>query len=74
MRTRRLLLAIAACVFASSGAVMLEAATAARPAPTYLPELMDFRQGKLYPNDRPGLGVTLNEDFIKRHLVAESGA
>jgi len=22
----------------------------------------------------PGLGVTLNEDFIKRHLVAESGA
>ena len=23
--------------------------------------------------DRPGLGVTLNEDFIARHLVAESG-
>jgi L-alanine-DL-glutamate epimerase-like enolase superfamily enzyme len=21
----------------------------------------------------PGLGVTLNEDFIRRHLVAESG-
>ena len=24
--------------------------------------------------DRPGLGLTLNEDFVKRHLVAESGA
>ena len=23
--------------------------------------------------DRPGLGVTLNEDFVKHHLVAESG-
>lgn len=23
--------------------------------------------------DRPGLGVTLNEDFIQRHLIAESG-
>ena len=24
--------------------------------------------------DGPGLGVTLNEDFIAAHLVAESGA
>ncbi|MDE2679791.1 MAG: hypothetical protein OSB29_00330 [Verrucomicrobiota bacterium] len=24
--------------------------------------------------DRPGLGVTLNEDFIKEYLVSESGA
>jgi hypothetical protein len=23
--------------------------------------------------DRPGLGVTLNEDFVQAHLVAESG-
>jgi hypothetical protein len=23
--------------------------------------------------DRPGLGVTLNEDFVAAHLVAESG-
>jgi hypothetical protein len=26
----------------------------------YLPEYADFKQGKLYPNDRPGLGVTLD--------------
>jgi len=23
--------------------------------------------------DRPGLGVTLNEDFVKSHLISESG-
>jgi L-alanine-DL-glutamate epimerase-like enolase superfamily enzyme len=22
--------------------------------------------------DRPGLGVTLNEDFVRRHLISES--
>ena len=49
-----------------SGPVMLEAATAARTAPSYLPELMDFRQGKLYPNDRPGLGVTLELGGVKQ--------
>jgi L-alanine-DL-glutamate epimerase-like enolase superfamily enzyme len=26
----------------------------------YLPEFLDFREGKLYPNDRPGLGVTID--------------
>jgi hypothetical protein len=26
----------------------------------YLPEYVDFKAGKLYPNDRPGLGVTLD--------------
>ena len=49
-----------------SGPVMLEAATAARPAPSYLPELLDFRNGKMYPNDRPGLGVTLDVNGVKQ--------
>jgi galactonate dehydratase len=32
-----------------------------RPAPQpHLPESFDFRQGKMYPNRRPGLGVTLD--------------
>ena len=26
----------------------------------YLPEYTDFKAGKLYPNERPGLGVTLD--------------
>jgi galactonate dehydratase len=31
------------------------------PAPqSHLPESFDFRQGKMYPNRRPGLGVTLD--------------
>jgi L-alanine-DL-glutamate epimerase-like enolase superfamily enzyme len=32
-----------------------------KPAPQpHLPESFDFRQGKMYPNRRPGLGVTLD--------------
>jgi L-alanine-DL-glutamate epimerase-like enolase superfamily enzyme len=27
----------------------------------YAPELLEFRAGKLWPNDRPGLGVTIDE-------------
>ena len=29
--------------------------------------------GYMTISDRPGLGVTLDEDFVKKHLVAESG-
>ena len=29
--------------------------------------------GTIEVPDRPGLGVTLNEDFIQRHVIAESG-
>jgi L-alanine-DL-glutamate epimerase-like enolase superfamily enzyme len=35
----------------------------------YLPECLDFRDGKVLPNKRPGLGVTLKMDAIK--LVSE---
>jgi hypothetical protein len=35
----------------------------------YLPEFVDFRQGKLYTNDRPGLGVTV--DFKPLRLIGE---
>jgi L-alanine-DL-glutamate epimerase-like enolase superfamily enzyme len=28
--------------------------------------------GWMRPPDGPGLGVTINEDFVKRYLVAES--
>jgi L-alanine-DL-glutamate epimerase-like enolase superfamily enzyme len=42
-----------------SGPVMMEwAGSGTRPA--YLPEWLDFRSGKVYPNSRPGLGVSLN--------------
>ncbi len=31
----------------------------------YLPELFDFRQGKMYLNDRPGLGVTFDPKGLR---------
>jgi hypothetical protein len=31
-----------------------------RPVP-YLPEFLECRDGKVWPNDRPGLGVTVDE-------------
>jgi len=31
-----------------------------------LPEFVDFRQGKLYPNERPGLGVILEPKLLKQ--------
>ena len=35
---------------------------------SYLNEFLTFKEGKLYPNDRPGLGVTVNMDKLR--LVA----
>ncbi len=36
-------------------------------------EKIQARAGWITVPDAPGLGVTLNEDFVARHLVAESG-
>ena len=38
-------------------------------APAYLPEFVTFKAGKLYPNDRPGLGVTV--DFKALTQIAD---
>jgi galactonate dehydratase len=35
----------------------------------YLPECLDFKNGKLYPNERPGIGVTV--DFKRLTQIAE---
>ena len=35
----------------------------------YLPECYDFKSGKLWPNERPGLGVTL--DTSKLQLIGD---
>ena len=32
----------------------------------YLPECLDFKQGKLYTNERPGLGVSLDLKLLKQ--------
>jgi len=37
--------------------------------PAYLTEFVTFRNGKLFPNDRPGLGVTV--EFKALTQIAE---
>ena len=36
-------------------------------------EPMQARNGYIEAPDRPGLGVTLNEDFVKQYLISQSG-
>jgi L-alanine-DL-glutamate epimerase-like enolase superfamily enzyme len=51
-----------------SGPVLMECNLQGR-MPSYLPALVDLKEGKLYPNDRPGLGVELDMKQLKQ--VAE---
>jgi len=51
-----------------SGPVLFEYAFGGRTLP-HLPAGFDFKNGKLYPNERPGLGVEL--DMSKLQLIAE---
>jgi L-alanine-DL-glutamate epimerase-like enolase superfamily enzyme len=60
--------ALVGCLSTFSGPVLLEYNYGGRPIP-YLPECLDFKDGKAYTNDRPGLGVTLEVQQVK--LVSE---
>jgi L-alanine-DL-glutamate epimerase-like enolase superfamily enzyme len=63
-------IATAAQVHALAGfpqSVVFEYNYSTRPIP-YLNEFLTFKEGKLYSNDRPGLGVTLKMDQLR--LVA----
>jgi galactonate dehydratase len=51
-----------------SGPVLMEYNFEGRTFP-HLPVCLDFKNGKLYPNDRPGLGVEV--DFKPLTLIAE---
>ncbi len=51
-----------------SGPVMMEYNFQGRTLP-HLPVCLDFKDGKLYPNDRPGLGVELDMKQLK--MIAE---
>ena len=54
------------CLSTFSGPVIFECNY--RPLP-YLPECLDFKNGKAYTNERPGLGVTLDVKQVK--LISE---
>jgi len=47
-----------------SGSVLMEYTFGGKPI-DHLPECLDFKEGKLYPNSRPGLGVTVKKDLLK---------
>ena len=51
-----------------SGPLVMEYNYQGRPLP-HLPQCLDFKEGKLYPNDRPGLGVEV--DFSQLEQIAE---
>jgi len=51
-----------------SGPLLMEYNFQGRTLP-HLPVCLDFKNGKLYPNDRPGLGVEV--DFKPLHQIAE---
>jgi L-alanine-DL-glutamate epimerase-like enolase superfamily enzyme len=57
------------CLTATSVVALMEMTGAGRRPWPHLPESYDFRNGKLWPNDRPGLGVTLDTRPLK--LVGE---
>ena len=48
-----------------SGPVMMEYNYQGRTLP-HLPQCLDFKNGKLYPNERPGLGVELDMKQLKQ--------
>jgi L-alanine-DL-glutamate epimerase-like enolase superfamily enzyme len=51
--------ALVGCLSTYSGPVIMEYNFGGRAIP-YLPECLDFKAGKAYTNDRPGLGVTVD--------------
>ncbi len=65
--------ALVHCLSTFSGPVLFEYNYGDRGV-DYLPEFLDFRAGKLYTNDRPGIGVTLDVKRVK-HIssVTEAG-
>ncbi|HTS61922.1 MAG TPA: mandelate racemase/muconate lactonizing enzyme family protein [Candidatus Acidoferrales bacterium] len=60
--------ALVNCLGTFSGPVLMEYNFQGRTLP-HLPVCLDFKEGKLYANDRPGLGVEL--DMTKLKQVAE---
>lgn len=56
--------ALVNCLGTFSGPLLMEYNFQGHPLP-YLPECLDFKEGKLYPNERPGLGVTVDFGQLK---------
>ena len=62
-------------MMAFPGQVLMEYNQGERPVP-YMPEFLECRNGKVWPNDRPGLGVSIDEKqltFIEAMTEAAPG-
>jgi L-alanine-DL-glutamate epimerase-like enolase superfamily enzyme len=59
--------ALVGCLCTFSGPLLMEFNYGAKPLP-YLPAVFDFKDGKLWPNERPGLGVELDMKPLKQVL------
>jgi L-alanine-DL-glutamate epimerase-like enolase superfamily enzyme len=57
--------ALVGCLSTFSGPVIMEYNYGGRRI-SYLPECLDFKAGKAYTNDRPGLGVTADLKQLKQ--------
>jgi galactonate dehydratase len=60
-------------MMAFPGQVLMEYNQGERPVP-YLPEFLDCRNGKVWPNDRPGLGITVDERQLTLVETVTEGA
>jgi len=60
--------ALVNCLSTFSGPVLMEYNYGGRPI-AYLPECLDFKNGKAYANERPGLGVTA--DLTQLTMIGE---
>jgi L-alanine-DL-glutamate epimerase-like enolase superfamily enzyme len=60
--------ALVNCLSTFPGPVLFEYNYGDRPI-DYLPECLDFKNGKVYANERPGLGVTV--DVKRLTLIGE---
>ena len=63
--------ALVNCLGTFSGTVLMECNYGAKPLP-YLPVCLDLRNGKLWPNERPGLGVELDLKPLTRLLEVDT--
>jgi L-alanine-DL-glutamate epimerase-like enolase superfamily enzyme len=63
-------------MMAFPGQVLMEYNQGERPVP-YMPEFLECRNGKVWPNDRPGLGVSVDEKaltFVEAMTQGAAGA
>ena len=52
------------CLTATSVTALMEMLGNGSRTWNYLPQAFDFADGKMWPNDRPGLGVEVDTDLL----------